>query len=993
MKRYTQHMWRAVAVPACLVVAGLVSSCGKEDKAAPEPPTVKTFPVQSQRVTDTNEWFGYLSGMQDTDIHPHVSGFLLTQEYEDGAYVEKGTPLFRIDPAMYDAELELAKANLLSARASLQSAQAALEVAERDVKRFESVKDRSAVAEKDVDDAKHRKLAAVAAVDAAEATVKQCEAAVQKAQINVDYTIIRAPYDGIVGTALVSKGDLVSPSTKMANITSVDPIRLEFSINSDRLIGAFRKYGDLGDRDRAELPPPPPVELVLENGTVYPLKGKLLAMESKVSESGLIAVEGEVDNPDMLLRAGMAVRVRIPVAQKDALLVPPSAIRSVLRSDFIIVVDREQVPHMVPVVVEGRYKVPVAEKDGFSSVQEMLAVSGYKEPLPQTLKGFGYDSPTDATVVADEENAVLAMNISSANSRRKPDAEEPKGKISPAEFSFRPAPLPAVAAAAAEGEGKPAAAQTPAAAKPSLPPFPVKVANLLRRDVAPQDEWFGTLRGVEETDIRPQVTGFLEAQHFNDGDLVKEGDILFTIEKAPFEAAKNEAQANLKMAEASVAQAEAELGRCKADHERYASLFTKSPGAIPEKTLSDAAGAVKSAEAAVAKAQAVVAQMRAVLTQAEINLAYTEVRAPFSGRVGIHKRSVGALVSAADPEPLVTLSSVNPMRVDFQVSGKGALQGIAEFAHMPQQDMPAFDILLEDGSSYPAKGHVVSTDNALSTSTGTLRVVGHVQNVDGGLRSGMPVRVRSGLNPIKGAYLVPARAPLNAQGRDVIVLLHPDNTPELLPVTLGDVVNIPVANAEGQEPVLQPMQIVDVDRALVQSMILAFTKAPSTEALVLQGAEVEDWKAFILKAAGVADFRALVQARFPKLELNEAQLQKLQAATWEEWALKRFGASSYRELALALSGARDELDLIARAQGSASVLEMALKHMGFEDMQHVPVVVEGAMAAAQVYARNKEDGAKVNKLTPVPFRYAAPRTVVESITAEEGQAPAAPEQK
>ena len=94
------------------------------------------------------------------------------------------------------------------------------------------------------------------------------------------------------------------------------------------------------------------------------------------------------------------------------------------------------------------------------------------------------------------------------------------------------------------------------------------------------------------------------------------------------------------------------------------------------------------------------------------------------------------------------------------------------------------------------------------------------------------------------------------------------------------------------------------------------------------------------------------------------------------------GVEDYRALALKLAGAQDELDLIARGQGCGSVLEMALKRMGFEDMAHVPVVVEGALPAAKVYAANKQAGAGVNKLAPSPFIYAAPRTVVESITAE-----------
>lgn len=976
------HIWKTAGWLGCVALAGLVSACRDSgtENAEKEAPQVKTFHVLKQKVTDKGEWFGYLRGKRDTDIHPRVSGFLQEQVCENGSMVQEGDVLFRIDAAVFEAELALAEANLEAAEASVASAKAVMEQAQMDVDRYSKLVGNGAVSEKDLDDAQHRMRAAKASVDAAEASVEQNKAAVDKARINMDYTVIRAPYAGIVGTAKASQGDLVSPATNLINITSVDPIRLEFSINSDRLIEVFRKYGDLHGKKEGKLPPPPPADIVLEDGKVFPFKGKLLAMESKVGESGLINVEGEVPNPEALLRGGMPVRVRIPISQREALLVPAQAIRSVLRSDFIIVVDEHQEPHMVPVIVEGRYPVEVAEEDGYRSTQELLAVSGYKEPLEQTLQKYGYATPTDALVVVDEQNAVHAMNISSANSRLTPDSKEPHGKIKPVAFSYKPDALPAVAAAAA-GQ----AAPNPQA-KPTLPPFPVKVSPLLRRDVAVTDEWFGTLRGVEETDIRPQVSGFVLKQHFKDGSMVKKGDVLFTIDPASYKASVEEARANLLMANATVEQAQAQLDRCVQDYERYAKLNATTPGAISDKTLTDARSAIKTNEAALLKAKASVSQMQAALRLAEINLEYTTVRAPFDGRVGIHKPSVGALVSPSDAEPLVTLSSVNPMRVDFQVSGKGALSGIAAFENSEEQEMPGFDVVLEDGSVYPVQGHVVSADNALSRTTGTLRVVGHVENVDGGLRSGMPVRVRAGLTPEKGAYLVPARAPLNAQGRDIIALLRADGTPQLLPISKGSLVNIPVADPETQQEAVQPMQIIDVDRSLVTGMLLAHTHAPSLESLIFQGAGVQSWKEFVLKTAQVADFRELLEKKAGHA-LPDQTPEQAGVESWEDMALKQSGSENMREFALKLAQAKDELDIIARGQGHASVMEMALAHMGYEDMNAVPVVVEGAMAAAQVYQANQQAGAPVNKVTPKPFHYIAPRTVVDSVTADAHSGP------
>ncbi len=970
----------------CFVAPLLWSSCDpqKEGQTTETPPEVMTFPILRQEVTDAREWFGYLRGIQDTDLHPRVTGFLLSQDYANGSYVKEGDVLFRIDPDTFQAELELAKANLEAAEAGVASAKATQEQAQMDVDRYEPLVSNGAVSEKELNDARHRLRAAQAAMDAALASVEQNKAAVDKAQINLEYTVIRAPYDGIMSTAEVSIGDLVNPATKLANITAVDPVRLEFGINSDNMIDAFRKYGDLATRRKKELPPPPPVDILLEDGTVYSQKGKLTAMESKVGESGLITVEGEVPNPEHLLRGGMPVRVRIPLQRKSALLVPEHSIRSVLRNDFIIVVDPKNEPHMVPVVIQGRYPVIVEEEGGYKSEQKLVAVEGLHSPLSEVLRNLGYEDPAQAIVVADEINAVRASNISSANSRMSADSKGARGTIKPTRFSYRPQMLPAVAAAS---QGKSVVADDRPDVKPTMPLVPVKVMPLLRQDVQVADEWFGTLRGVEETDIRPQVSGFVKEQHFRDGTLVKKGDLLFTIDPAPYEAAVEEARANLLMAKASYQQALSQLERAQQDFNRYDKLNKTSPGAISDKTLTDARSTIKMNEASVLKAQAAISQMEAALKLAEINLTYTEVRAPFDGRAGIHKPSIGALVSPTDTQPLVTLSSLNPMRVDFQVSGRGALRGIAAFETTENRhggdEKPGFELVLEDGSVYPAKGEVVSADNSLNRSTGTLKVVGHVDNQDGGLRSGMSVRVRAGMGSEKGAYLVPARAPMNAQGRDMLVLVRPNGAPQMLPIMRGAIVNIAVPDADGKPGPVQPMQIVDVDRNLVTSMILAKAKAASLESVLLGEAGVENWRDLLLKQAGVSSTRELMEKQ-GGAPLPDDAPQKAGVADWDALMLDRSGVKDFRALLLKKAGAKDELDLIAAAQGASSVMEMALKELGYEDMTNVPVVVEGSLMAAQAFAANMQSGAQANKLNPGPFHYVPPRTVVESVTADGG---------
>ncbi|MBQ3218915.1 MAG: efflux RND transporter periplasmic adaptor subunit [Akkermansia sp.] len=981
----TKHTLTALALGSCTL--GLLCSCDKQTPpptAQEETISVKTFKIKKQQVTDYGEWFGYLRGKNDTDIHPRVSGFLISQEYKDGQKVKKGDVLFRIDPALFEAELAQAEANLKAAEAALVSAMATRDQLRLDVARYEQLVKTSAASEKQVSDARHKLRAAEASVKAGEAGIEQNKAAVSNARINLEYTVVRAPYDGIVGTALASKGDLVSAGTRLANITSIDPIRVDFSVNSDGMVNSFRRFGNVQSDKKNPALNSPAFDLILEDGSTYPYKGTLLSMESKVSNTGLIDVEGEIANPESLLRGGMPVRVKIPLGNKEALLVPAAAIRPVLRNNFIIVADRKGVPHTIPVVVDGKYDITITEEDGYTSTQKLVAIKDYARPLADYFREFGYENTEDVPVVADPDNGVRAMNISSANSRLAKDDPTPRGTIKTIPFSFRPTLSPAEKKALekARGTAHPTEPQAKKAVA-TLPPFPVEVLPLVQQDVAMQNEWFGTLRGEEETDIRPQVSGFLLSQNFRNGTIVKKGDVLYTIDPAPYQAALARARANLMAAQASQEQAQATLDQSKSDLDRYNRLVSGTPGAVSDKTVTDARTAVQTNEAAVHKAEAAVAQAEAAVRLAEINLGYTIITAPFDGRVGISKPSIGALVSPSDQQPLVTISSINPIRVDFSVSGKGALESIEALQqHKVSPDKrPQFDLVLKDGSVYPAKGEIVSMDNALSTTTGTFGLVGRVENVDQGLRSGMPVRVRAAMNTLKGAFLVPARAPLNSEGRDLLLLLSADNTPTPLPITKGELVVIPVKEDGGKETV-QPMYVVDVDRSAAVPLMLAKTKATSLDAMILGKAQVDSWDALVLKNAGVADFRALLEKQAGKSLPDELPEQEL-AADWKALALRRAGVKNTKELVLNAAGAKDELELIAQSQGFGSAMEMMLKSMGFDDIRNVPVIVEGTLtAASQTLAVNMKVGQPVNKLTPKPFHYKAPRTVVDSVTAD-----------
>ncbi|MBR5876637.1 MAG: efflux RND transporter periplasmic adaptor subunit [Akkermansia sp.] len=833
------------ALAFSLCTAGLLlTSCSDGEKTGTQlqQRSVKVFPIQKKTVTDTGEWMGYLRGVQDTDLYPRVSGFIVS--YKEGQYVEEGEVIYQIDPKPFEAELARAKANLDAANASLEQAQVNRDQLQLDVDRYTQLVKTGAVSDKQLTDAQHNLNAAKAKVDACLADIKQQEASVMTAEINLQYAGVKAPYSGFVGTSNVSTGALVGPSTKLGNITSDGPLRVDFSINSDALLDSFKRYGKVeSDKQDPELKDASPeFELLLEDGSTYAHKGKLLSMNSKVDSTGLIDIVGEIANPEGKLRGGMKINVKIPLSTKEAMLVPESAIRTVMRNNFILVVDKQNVPHSLPVTTEGVYEVEIEEADGFKSTQKLVAVSGYQDKsLTDAFKSYGYEDVTAVPVVADADNGVQAMNISSANARisqEKKALEEARKEqensllssllvavgledevpspdtIKPASIltetlSFKPnAPIQA-----ANQQQKPLNTN----AKATLPPALVKVAPLLQQDVCVSVDWYGTVRGKEETEIRPQISGFLLKQHFRNGTIVKEGDVLFTIDPAPYEAALAQAKANLDSSIARKEAAMVELEKAQSDLERYTKANETTHGAVAEKDITDARSAVQTKQAALRQAEAAVEQMNAAVLTAEINLSYTTIKAPFTGRAGISNPSIGSLVSPSAVEPLVTLSSVNPMRVDFQVSGRDALQITNRVGKNNPNGGMEFDILLENGSLYPAKGKIVSPDNVVKKSTGTFGIVGEVENVTNGLRSGMPVTVRAGLREFKNAYLVPARAPMNADGNDIIILLGADNAPTPLPIKRGPIVTIPVTGPDGKE-VIQPMQIVEINPQILQAV-------------------------------------------------------------------------------------------------------------------------------------------------------------------------------
>jgi membrane fusion protein (multidrug efflux system) len=287
--------------------------------------------VVSSNVPIFREWVGTLDSEINATISAQVSGYLLSRNYDEGSMVTNGQVLFQIDPSPFEATLARAKAQLVEAQA--RKGKTAI-----DVRRYTPLAALQAISQQELDNAIQADLAAQGEVESAQAQIQQ-------AQINLDFTTIRSPIDGIAGIANVTQaqvGNLVGPSTgALTTVTRVNPIRAYFSV-SQQLMTEMQQRALSEGRD---LRSPDPekgsaLQLTLASGLVYPEFGRVLFGNNQVDvKTGTITVVGEFKNPQGLLVPGMFVRVRARLGmEKDALLVPQRAVSDVQGRTMVAVI-------------------------------------------------------------------------------------------------------------------------------------------------------------------------------------------------------------------------------------------------------------------------------------------------------------------------------------------------------------------------------------------------------------------------------------------------------------------------------------------------------------------------------------------------------------------------------------------------------------------------------------------------------------------------------
>lgn len=319
------------------------------------------------------------------------------------------------------------------------------------------------------------------------------------------------------------------------------------------------------------------------------------------------------------------------------------------------------------------------------------------------------------------------------------------------------------------------------------PPPEVEVAAVQQQDVPLYTECIATLDGYVNAQIQPQVTGYLLKQNYREGTAVKKGDVLFEIDRRPFEAA-------LAQAQGQMAQAQAQLGKTQLDVARDTPLAKES--AIPQAQLDNDIQANQAAEAMVAAAKAQV-------DQANLNLNFTSVRSLIDGIAGLAKAQIGDLVGPTSV--LTTVSEVEPIKAYFALSEQEYLKfanrisEVAEGKKMPS-GKKVLELILSDGTVYPEKGWVVLADRQVDVKTGTIRIAGAFDNPGGILRPGMFGRVRAATGVAKGALLVPQRAVTETQGSYSVVVVGSDNKASIRPVKTGERVGQMWMITDGLQP-------------------------------------------------------------------------------------------------------------------------------------------------------------------------------------------------
>src|SRR5580693_3257337 len=298
-----------------VLLAAMAAGCERHVVSAspPAPPVVEVTPAIQKDVPLDGQWVGTLEGYVNAQIQPHVSGYLIRKDYQEGGFVREGQVLFEIDPRPFQAALDQAKGQLAQAQAQLANADINVR---RDIPEAEA----HAIPQSQLDNDTQAQLGAKAAVEAAQAAVEQ-------ASLNLGYTKVLSLIDGIAGINTVQVGNLVGPSTVLTAVSQVSPIKVYFPISEQEYL-RMADGGGPGSVDFLTHASRIPLKLTLADGSTYAYPGRIIFADRQVNtQTGTIQIVGEFPNSRNLLRPGQYARIQTPTGNiTGALLVPQAAV-------------------------------------------------------------------------------------------------------------------------------------------------------------------------------------------------------------------------------------------------------------------------------------------------------------------------------------------------------------------------------------------------------------------------------------------------------------------------------------------------------------------------------------------------------------------------------------------------------------------------------------------------------------------------------------------
>jgi len=382
LSKYKLWIGGAVCLLVIGVIIGAIYPRGVSGSAPSAVPEVEVVQVEQKDVPIYGEWIGTLDGLTNADVRAQVTGYLMRQGYQEGAFVKKGQLLFEIDPRPFQAALDQAQGQLAQAEAQLATAEAVQGRTQLDVEKYAPLAKQQAASQQDLDNSVQNNLAAKATVASARAQIKSDEASVETAKINLDFTRLVAPIDGIAGQAQLQVGALVNlGSGPVTSVSTVDPIKVYFTVGEPQYLAWRKRFPTETTREAADKNLR--LELILADGSTYAHEGKFYFADRQVNEAtGAIRLAGLFPNPGNILRPGGYAKVRAVIrVQPDALLVPQRAVTELQGGFQVATVDDQNKVNIRVVKVGDRIGSQWVIADGLKP-GERVVVEGVQKVRP-----------------------------------------------------------------------------------------------------------------------------------------------------------------------------------------------------------------------------------------------------------------------------------------------------------------------------------------------------------------------------------------------------------------------------------------------------------------------------------------------------------------------------------------------------------------------------------------------------------------------------------